>query len=608
MKSNVSDCLELMACIYRDATIRCSTEVSDLRDLDTLRSRTEKEGMSFLTITLPNYCKAFEKALAVGFVDPKDFSGFRMEKSRAIPAFLQGMLGRIFSRETGRLLNENPQETATLVESVRQICLTFKKVQLPCTPAREKAALENFKQVERNLHSFSVTTEARREFCQVSDILWHGMLYDFHHEDLVPRHGPGATSERVAGNRKYVWGNWPERLEPFFPIVGSAYPMGVVESPEEIERVNVQSREQELPVRVVFVPKTLKAPRVIAIEPCAMQYAQQAVRSFLYRKLGQWPLTSGKINFSDQTINQALALEASVTGQLATIDLTDASDRVPLDLVCDMLSCNPDFRDCVMACRSSSATLPDGTSVPNLAKFASMGSALCFPIEAMYFYTVVVVSLLRAQNLPISVGNIYQVTRQVYVYGDDIVVPVANVEKVLEGLQEYNCKPNPAKTFFTGKFRESCGVDAYDGYSVTPTYIRHMLPCDPRQASEIASLVSTRNLFYKRGFWATASFIQKWVDDLVGPLPYLEDDSDGLGYTSFLGSRSVGRWNRDLPRFEVRTFGVKTLRRTDELNGYPALAKSLLKLETLVSGEDSSPFDVTVLRGAVTLKRRWVRS
>lgn len=608
MKSNVSDCLEMMACIYRDASIRCSADVSDKRDLDTLRSRTESEGLSFLTIALPGFCKEFERSLAIGHVDSKAFPGFRREKARAIPAFLQGMLSRIFSLESGRLLYENPQEQTTIIEGIRQICLAFKKVELPCTPARERMALSSFKQVERELHAFSLDEDSRRIFRQVSSSLWHGMLFDFCHSSLLPRHGPGATSERISGNQKYNWRSWVARLEPFFPFVGSAYPMGIVESPEEIENVNVLTTDQELPVRVVFVPKTLKSPRVIAIEPCAMQYAQQGVRSFLYRKLSQWPFSAGHVNFRDQGINQALALVASENGLLATIDLSDASDRVPLDLVIDMLSSNQDFLDCVLACRSTSAQLPDGELLLDLKKFASMGSALCFPIEAMYFYTICVIALLKAKNLPVSRESLYKVTRLIYVYGDDIIVPSANAECVLESLQQYNCKPNLAKTFLTGKFRESCGVDAYDGVEVTPTYIRHMPPSDRSQASAIASWVATRNAFYKRGFWATAQFIQDRINSILGCLPYLEEESEGLGYFSFLGYRSAERWNEDLQRLEVRTFVVKAVRRTDVLNGYPALTKGLLRLETSVEGQDSSPFDVTVQRGAVALKRRWVRT
>lgn len=113
MKSNkldsdidASDHLELLRCVYIDACNKCSAEVSDLRDLQTIRSRVESEGLSFLTITLPEFCKDFERCLSLGFVDSKYFRMFR--KYRAIPVFLQGMLSQIFDRETGRILDETP--------------------------------------------------------------------------------------------------------------------------------------------------------------------------------------------------------------------------------------------------------------------------------------------------------------------------------------------------------------------------------------------------------------------------------------------------------------------------------------------------------------------
>jgi len=640
MKSNVSDCLEVMAGIYQDATIKCTADVSDHRDLLTLRSRTEAEGLSFLTITLPAFCKDFERSLADGIVDSTAFAGFRRAKGGAIPAFLQGMLSRIFGIETGRLLYENPQEQTTIIEGIRQICLAFKKVEMPCTPKREAKALASFAQIERELQTFSLHEDTRRFFRLVSTCLWGDMLRDFSHQSIYPRHGPGATAEKISGNQKYNWRYWVERLEPFFPLVGTGYSIGISVAREEIEKVNVLTTEQELPVRVVFVPKTLKSPRVIAIEPAAMQYAQQGVRDYLYRKLSHYRFTAGQVNFTDQSINQTLALAASEKGHLATIDLSDASDRVPLDLVIDMLSCNQDFLDCVLACRSTSANLPNGELISPLRKFASMGSALCFPIEAMYFYTICVIALLKARNLPVSTASLAEVCSEIYVYGDDIIVPSTNAVEVLDSLQEYNCKPNSAKTFWTGKFRESCGTDAYDGYEVTPTYIRHLLPCDRRQASAIASWVAASNAFYKRGYWRTAQLIRSRIDSILGPLPYLAEDAEGLGYFSFLGYRSVGRWHENAKqadgsintyqRFEVRTFVVKPVHRTDELNGYPALTKSLLKLETSVASQDgskydkqmdslglgilklpvqeSSPFDVTVQRGAVALKLRWVRT
>lgn len=638
MKSNVSEILEMMARIYRDATIRCSADVSDLRDLMTIRSRVKQEGLSFLTISLPAFCKEFERSLSLGRIDSTAFPGFRREKHGAIPAFLQGMLSLLFDRETGRLLTyEGPPDEgsmqahpSTLVDSVRQICLAFKKIEWPCTPARERKAIENFKQVEHEVSLFSLPEAERSRFRELSFMLWSGMLHDFNHEDLLPKHGPGATAERVSGNQKYAWRYWHDRLEPFFPFIGTGYPQGVsmaytwagypimgnFKSAEEIENVTILPEQEEIPVRVTLVPKTQKTPRIIAIEPCCMQYAQQAVRAYLYRKLETWKYSAGSVNFRDQSANQRVALMSSSDGLFATIDLSDASDRVPRSMVEEMLWFNSDFLDCVMACRSNAALLPGGEVIRPLSKFASMGSALCFPVEAMYFFTIVVMALLEADNLPTTPKNLLEVTRRVYVYGDDIVVPSTNAEYVLERLQQYNCRPNAAKTFYTGKFRESCGVDAYDGYEVTPTYISHELPEDARQASQIASAVALANSFYRKGFWATAQFIRDRIEALIGFVPYVREDSEGLGWHSFQGWKTIGRWHSNIPsrdgtrttlhRFEVRAYVMEPKRRTDVIDGHSGMAKSLLTLEASAYSEDGSDPFSSVQRGAVALKRRWV--
>jgi hypothetical protein len=140
--------LELVENVYRDATTQVSAEASDLRDLKTIRSRVKEEGLSFLTISLPAFAKAVEKSLSISRIDPTLFPrwGFR----GAGPKFLQGLLGLIFDYETGALRNdeESRRITPIVVESVRTFALLFKKVEMPCSPAREREAVENFVVVE----------------------------------------------------------------------------------------------------------------------------------------------------------------------------------------------------------------------------------------------------------------------------------------------------------------------------------------------------------------------------------------------------------------------------------------------------------------------------
>jgi hypothetical protein len=618
VKSNASVQMDMAYNIYIDACAKCTADVSDLRDLETIRSRVEDEGTSFLTITLPNFCRDFEKSLEVGFIDPTCFRSFR--KYGSIPHFLRGMIGLIFDRETGRIYDESSSayhsDSSTIVDSVRQICLAFKKIELECTPERVNIALQNFVSIEHDFSKFSIPEADLNEFSLVSAVLWDNVISTLRIADAVPRHGPGNTADKRSGNQKFVWLRWHERLEPYFPLIDSAYPISSYGS-KELKMVTLVSPEEEQPVKVTPVPKTLKGPRIIAIEPACMQYAQQAIRSLLYGALESSDLTRGHVNFRDQSVNQKLALMSSKTGRLATIDLSDASDRVPWSLAMVMFRSNPDLSDSIDACRSTKAILPNGAVIGPLRKFASMGSALCFPVESMYFYTICVAALLRAHDLPVTLRNTFKVSRGVHIYGDDIVVPSIYAEVVLNYLQKYNCKVNNSKTFVSGNFRESCGVDAYKGELVTPVYLRQTQPENKQQVQKLLSWVSTANLFYKKGYWKTSSYMFARVEKILGPLPYVSEKSSALGRVTFRGGRSIERWGRRYQRFEVRAWVPRPVYRSDRIDGYAALMKTLLSLEStgresLNSLHDSfTVSDVlhlerSALYGAVALKRRWV--
>jgi len=618
LKSNVSDFLELAHSVYIDACAKCIADVSDLRDLQTVKSRVENEGLSFLTITLPQFCTDFERSLADGIIGSKLFLSFK--KNRSIPAFLQGMVSQIFDYETGRIFDVNSKnwskDSTTVIESIRQICLAFKKVEIACSPKRERAALDEYIKTEQSFDMFTLSEPDYAKFISVSGMLWDNLVSTIVLSECVPAHGPGITAEGISGNRKYHWRSWHDRLEPYFPLIDSGYPLGTPIDSEELKSVTIVPEEQEQPVKVVFVPKTLKSPRVIAIEPCCVQFAQQGIRSALYEAIESYWLTRGHVNFRDQSINQQLAITASSTGLLATIDLSDASDRVPHDLAMEMFRSNPDLQGAIEACRSTRALLPDGTLVAPLKKFASMGSALCFPVEAMYFYTLCVVALLEAQNLPVTSRNCFIVSRSVHVYGDDIIVPSTYAIAVLDYLQKYNCKVNANKTFVSGNFRESCGEDAYLGKSVKPTYFRKVFPKDRHQSDALISWVETANSFYLKGYWRTTSLIFEKLERVIGPLPYLPETSPGLGRISFLGYRYTERenvrWNGKLQRLEIKALVPSPVYRTDRLGGYGALMKIFLTSRgrdynnLIPEATDVRHLEHSALHGAVSLKRRWV--
>jgi len=228
----------------------------------------------------------------------------------------------------------------------------------------------------------------------------------------------------------------------------------------------------------------------------------------------------------------------------------------------------------------------------------------------MYFYTICVAARLRKHGLSVTSQNIFRMSREVYVYGDDIIVPTDDAAAVVGHLQKYYCKVNMSKSFWTGKFRESCGMDAFNGVEVTPTYIREMPPDNRRDASALISWVKSSNLLFKSGYWLTSSFLLKECERLLGKLPVVGDRCAGLGKVSFMRGYSIGRWSSQYQCPEVRTWVACPVYRTDKLSGYPALLKCLLQMETRLGYESTSDADhlsKTARYGAVTLKRRWIR-
>lgn len=605
---------QVFGCILLDAAEMCSvTNASVMRDLEVIMSRLRDEGMSFLTLTLPTFCDAVFNGIESGRVASSDFPSW--EKQKCLPKFLSGYTKLIFESGTGVLF---PEPSIPAINCIRQICFAVKKIRMECKADKTLNAFRRFMETERYLSEAQLPP--LDDFVKVSKLLWSTMFKDFNPFDLLPKHGPGATQERIYGNQKYVFKTWHERLQSYFPYDSYATVNINQLYYEGMENVKFPDMDGEKPVRVIAVPKTQKGPRIIAIEPVCMQYTQQAVAAYIICKLQSDYITGGHINFTDQSVNQNLAISASISGNLACLDLSDASDRVHADLAFIMLNAaNPLLADAVCACRSHAARTPLGDV--SLSKFASMGSALCFPIESMFFFTVIACSILRERKMPVTLRNLEIILRDVYVYGDDIFVPTDETESVIETLTQFLCKVNTTKSYWRSSFRESCGVDAFKGIDITPVYIRNLPPDHGEEVQQILSTISTSNQFYLKGFWKTAAFLKNRVEAVIGVLPIVDEYSDALGWYSYQGmpetqdARIPRRWNRDLQRYEYRAFVNRPLYRDDELKSWPALLKILLGKERTkdrvygpldIDPGSTDHLDCSSRSGTSSIKRRWI--
>lgn len=565
---------------------RC--RISTGRDLKTVTTRFENEGDEFLTITLPRLAKGLERALADGVASRSLWPGFRTRGE--LPSLLGGFFEIIFERDTGRLRDVACDEGVELLEvveavwSIRQLSLMFGKIEKPCTPAREQKAFDDYIACEQELKLFedALSGDDLSSFRHISNMLFADVLTDvdqsIYYHRLIPKHGPGATADRLTGNRKFDQVEWTERLESVFPYGEYAIPNWRYYY--LLDRVQLLEPEAERPVRVISVPKTQEKPRIIAIEPTCMQYMQQAISRRLVRGLESSPTLKGMIGFRDQLPNQELALEGSLWGKLATLDLSEASDRVSWLLVKDGLLSrwkSSTLVDAISACRSLRADVPGHGVVP-LTKFASMGSALTFPLEAMVFLTCVFHGICSALNKPMSRSLIREWRDSVRIYGDDIIVPVEFATHVKESLELFGFKVNANKSFWTGWFRESCGAEFYLGHDVSIVRVRQEFPQSRADVPEVLSAVSLRNQLYEAGLWRSTAYLDSMMCEILPHYPLVTNESPLVGRHSVLGYEVQGiRANTHSP--VVRGYRVSTRIPKSSTSGEGALLKWFLNKE-----------------------------
>jgi hypothetical protein len=93
-------------------------------------------------------------------------------------------------------------------------------------------------------------------------------------------------------------------------------------------------------------------------------------------------------------------------------------------------------------------------------KFSSMGNGFTFELETLIFYAI---------SKEACGGS---ATGDIWVYGDDIIVPTPFFKDVVSALRYFGFTPNPRKSFGSGYFRESCGGDFFAGTNVRPFYLK----------------------------------------------------------------------------------------------------------------------------------------
>ncbi len=455
-------------------------------DSATLESDIEQQGEKVITLWLPDLGKAFERSLSLGqlLYSGKNLSRVR-SKSDKRPRFMHGFYCLVFDAD-GDLLTHPSTEA---IRAIRQVLHLHGKLKELPTVDKVESALRQYVETDNEV-SQSISPEFLAEFRQMSREAW-GPYFSLMEklvfaEGFLPgaKHGPGAVSQKLSSNGKWKNKEWTERLESYFRSTqflshDIAY---------EGDDVTLHPPGAEPPARVIAVPKTAKTPRIITIEPVYNQFVQQGLAAMFERWMYQHP----QVSYEFREPNMRLARAGSVDGSFATIDLSEASDRISLRLVKELFGDHKYLLGAILACRSMTSELDDGTLV-QLRKFASMGSALTFPIQTLVFATIARMAVRR-----VSKGRPGIESLPIRVYGDDIIVPEYAALETIHLLEVFGLKVNLDKTHWTGRFRESCGGEYFAGSDVSITRVRKRIPVSRRDVDEVVAIVAFRNLYWKQ--------------------------------------------------------------------------------------------------------------
>jgi len=378
------------------------------------------------------------------------------------------------------------------------------------------------------------------------------------------KHGPGAVAERLKNHEKSCFPNWPHKLQNTFPWELCGKTIGASSE---------RPPNHEVASRLICVPKTAKGPRLIAAEPTSHQWCQQLLLRFLFVQCREH-FGVHFIDFRDQHKSGALVLKASLDRELATVDLSDASDRLSCWTVERMLRANSSLLCALHAARTRYIRdeISDIPSFLSLRKFASQGTATTFPVMSLVMLCIAIGSTL-SDSERVTWPKLRELRTKVRVFGDDIILPTHGYGRLVRAMNLLELKVNVAKSYVYGHFRESCGTDGFKGFDITPSKPKTLVADSPASCQAV---VDTSNNLFNKGLWHAS----RTADDLlpISVRKYLRivgrNEAGFSGLSSFVGSDErhlIQRWNSRLHRDEVRVWNLSFQSHRQERGGFDGL-------------------------------------
>jgi hypothetical protein len=483
-----------------------------------LLGRVRSEGDSILTKTLPALGKHFESALETGTFTPVSF--FKKEKGRTTPAFMRIWFKEIFD-ENGVLLDT---ACGIAVRAIRQVCYFMYKLESDYPADLVAKVIKDFCEVDQELTHCENLDREQGLIVRIAGFVLGAIFRDFDPGDIVPRPGPGASASGTHRSQRY---------EPLrhYRVVHEQYPyyryffVGSDHLLDRADAYRAMPRYEAAASVLRLVPKDSRGPRIICMEEQEYMFLQQGLGDALRTHMESHPLTRGHVNFRNQEVNRDLAWSSSLDRRYATLDMKEASDRISKALVEKLFFRVPKLSACLQALSTPQIRLPDG-GVLDAKKFAPMGSSLCFPIMSVVHYALGLACMHVRTARPVKA-----LAKEIYVYGDDIIVETQHVASLFELFPKFGLKFNQGKSFVQGHFRESCGLDAFKGTNVTPQRLKSRF-FDSQDPNDLCSVFAMHHNLRSAGFVQTARVLKTILESRHGEFPAVCEGSEVLGWIS----------------------------------------------------------------------------
>lgn len=377
-------------------------------------------------------------------------------------------------------------------------------------PACIAAAKATFEDGERQCQATNEILRARRveSLCLVPELdrllplmaeKISEILGSFDTEEWLDccRFGPGAAVGS-AGTSDYIKLSRAPAVTPEFVVLARgmlrAYPRWGELWGESLKVVPGGKYSQ--------VPKNFKTNRNIETQPLLNGFAQLGLGLMMRKRLKK-----AGIDLDSQDRNKYFAYLGALNGTFGTLDLSNASDTIALELCRVLLP--PQWLHALEVCRTSRIKIHK--EIRTLERFSSMGNGYTFELETLIFYAL---SLVACEK---DVG-----TKSICVYGDDIIVPVEHFDNVVRCLNLCGFTPNVAKSFKTGPFRESCGADWFWNHPVRPFYIKEV-PTNVASLIALANGLKRASRWSDRGFCYDRRYYRAWSDCLRRVPKFIRD-------------------------------------------------------------------------------------